>query len=82
VVTRSLPTCSALRIPQYLMQTFAVDGQHAGCHHAAGYRRWRRADFAELLSLGTFSAFILFLPILMRGVGDLAAFVRDLSRAS
>ena len=35
----------------------------------------------ELLSLGTFSAFILFLPILMRGVGDLAAFVQDLGRA-
>ncbi len=72
-----------LQIPQYLMQTFklSMDNMQAGVTllvigAGAGL------SFAGLLSLGTFSAFILFLPILMRAVGDLAAYVQDLGRAS
>ena len=39
-------------------------------------------SFAGLLSLGAFSAFILFLPILMRAITNLAAYVQDLGRAT
>jgi len=72
-----------LRIPQYLLQTFklSMDNMQAGVTllvigAGAGL------SFAGVLSLGTFSAFILFLPIVMRAIGNLAAYVQDLGRAT
>ena len=72
-----------LRIPQYLLQTFklSMDNMQAGVTllvigAGAGL------SFAGVLSLGTFSAFILFLPIVMRAIGNLAAHVQDLGRAT
>ena len=72
-----------LKIPQYLLQTFklSMDNMQAGVTllvigAGAGL------SFAGMLSLGTFSAFILFLPIVMRAIGNLAAYVQDLGRAT
>ncbi len=72
-----------LRIPQYLLQTFklSMDNMQAGVTllvigAGAGL------SFAGVLSLGTFSAFVLFLPIVMRAIGNLAAYVQDLGRAT
>jgi ATP-binding cassette subfamily B protein len=72
-----------LRLPQYLLQTFklSMDNVQAGATllvivAGAGL------SFAGMLSLGTFSAFILFLPILMRAIGNGATYVQDLGRAS
>ncbi len=72
-----------LKIPQYLLQTFklSMDNMQAGVTllvvgAGAGL------SFAGLLSLGTFSAFILFLPVVMRAIGNLAAYVQDLGRAT
>ena len=72
-----------LGIPQYLLQTFklSMDNMQAGVTllvigAGAGL------NFAGVLSLGTFSAFILFLPIVMRAIGNLAAYVQDLGRAT
>ena len=72
-----------LKIPQYLLQTFklSMDNVQAGVTLlvigvGAGL------SFAGWLSLGTFSAFILFLPVLMRAIGNLAAYVQDLGRAT
>jgi len=72
-----------LKIPQYMLQTFklSMDNMQAGVTLlviAAG----AGLSFAGLLSLGTFSAFILFLPVLMRAIGNLAAYVQDLGRAT
>ena len=60
-----------LKIPQYLLQTFklSMDNMQAGVTllvigAGAGL------SFAGVLSLGTFSAFILFLPVVMRAIGN------------
>lgn len=72
-----------LKLPQYLLQTFklSMDNMQAGVTllvigAGAGL------SFAGWLSLGTFSAFILFLPVLMRAIGNLATYVQDLGRAT
>jgi ATP-binding cassette subfamily B protein len=72
-----------LRIPQYLLQTFklSMDNMQAGVTllvigAGAGL------SFAGWLSLGTYSAFILFVPVAMRSIGNLAAYVQDLGRAT
>lgn len=72
-----------LKLPQYLLQTFklSMDNMQAGVTllvigTGAGL------SFAGWLSLGTFSAFVLFLPVVMRAVGNLAAYVQDLGRAT
>jgi ATP-binding cassette subfamily B protein len=72
-----------LRIPHYLLQTFklSMDNMQAGVTllvigAGAGL------SFAGWLSLGTYSAFILFLPVAMRAIGNLAAYVQDLGRAT
>lgn len=74
---------STLRIPHYLMQVFklSMDNLQAGITLlvivvGAGL------SFAGLISLGTFSAFILLLPVVMRAISSLAAFVQDLGRAT
>ncbi len=72
-----------LKTPQYQLQTFklSMDNMQAGATllvigAGAGL------SFVGLLSLGTLSAFILFLPIVMRAVSNLAAYVQDLGRAT
>ena len=72
-----------LQIPQFQLQTFklSMDNMQAGvtllviCAGAA-------LSFAGMLSLGTLSAFILLLPVVMRTLGNLAAYVQDLGRAT
>ena len=72
-----------LRIPHYLLQTFklSMDNMQAGVTllvigAGAGL------SFAGWLSLGTYSAFILFLPVAMHAIGNLAAYVQDLGHAT
>jgi len=72
-----------LQIPQFQLQTFklSMDNMQAGATLlviGAG----AALSFAGLLSLGTLSAFILLLPIVMRAMGNLAAYVQDLGRAT
>lgn len=72
-----------LKIPQYQLQTFklSMDNMQAGVTLlivGAG----AALCFAGLLSLGTLSAFILLLPVMMRAIAGLAAHVQDLGRAS
>lgn len=72
-----------LEIPHYLMQTFklSMDNLQAAITllvigAGAGL------SFAGQLSLGTFSAFILLLPVVMRAISSLAAYVQELGRAT
>jgi ATP-binding cassette subfamily B protein len=72
-----------LKIPHFLMQTFrlSMDNQQALitlCVITAG----ACLSFVDALSLGTFSAFILFLPVVMRTITDLADFLQDLGRST
>lgn len=74
---------STVRIPHFLMQSFklSMDNQQAGitllviCCGAF-------LTFIDGLSLGAFSAFILFLPVVMGAITELADYVQDLSRAT
>ena len=72
-----------LKIPQYVMQSFSLsmDNQQANLTLlviAAG----ACLTYAGMLTLGTFSAFILFLPGIMQAIDRMADQVQELSRAT
>ena len=73
----------ALQLPHYLMQTFklSMDNQQA-CITLLVIAAGAYLTFTGSLTLGTYSAFILFLPVIMRAITNLADYVQDLGRAS
>ena len=83
VLKRVTDVRRTLRTNSYFAQTFrlSLENQEAGAFLmvvAVG----ASLSYAGLLSIGTFAAFILFLPKLMQAVSRLGKYVQDLTRAS
>lgn len=72
-----------LKTPYYLMSAFknAMDTQQA-ILTVLVIGVGASLSFAGVLTLGTFSAFLLFLPNLKKAISQLARYVQDLSRAT